>query len=39
MNRFPPGYPGIDDVKEAHELLMAMTLHALADDLAFQNIK
>ena len=33
------GHPGIDDIEEPDELLMAMTLHALADDLAFQHIK
>src|SRR5579862_625726 len=30
---------GIDDVEEADELLMAMALHALADDLAFEDIE
>src|SRR5262249_23580712 len=29
---------GIDDIEEADELLMAMTLHALADDLALKAI-
>jgi hypothetical protein len=27
-------HPGVDDVEEADELLMAMTFHALAEDLA-----
>src|SRR6516164_1205806 len=39
MDRFLLGHPGIDDVKEADELLMAMALHTLADDLTFQHIK
>ena len=39
MHRFLLGHPGIDDVEEAYELLMAMALHTLADDLAFQHIK
>ena len=38
MDRFPPRHLGIDNVEEADELLMAMTLHTLADDLAFQHI-
>ena len=32
-------HPGIDDIEEADELLMAMTLHALADDLALKDIE
>ena len=32
-------HPGIDDIEEADEFLMAMALHTLADDLAFQYIK
>src|SRR6516164_1821142 len=39
MDRFLLGHPGIDDVEEADELLMAMALHTLADDLTFQYIK
>src|SRR5262245_60815652 len=39
MDRFLLGHPGIDDVEEADELLMAMALHTLADDLTFQHIK
>src|SRR6201998_886521 len=39
MHRFLLGHPGIDDVEEADELLMAMALHTLTDDLAFQHIK
>ena len=39
MHRFRLGHLGIDDVEEADELLMAMALHTLADDLAFQHIK
>ena len=39
MHRFLLGYPGIDDVEEADELLMTMTLHALADDLAVKHIE
>ena len=34
MHRFLLGHPGIDNVEEADELLMAMALHTLADDLA-----
>jgi signal transduction histidine kinase len=30
---------GINDVEEADELLMAMALHALADDLAFEDVE
>ena len=30
---------GIDDVEEADELLMAMALHTLADDLAVKHIE
>jgi hypothetical protein len=33
MHRFLLGHPGIDDVEEADELMMAMALHTLADDL------
>jgi hypothetical protein len=32
-------HSGVDEVQEADELLMAMTLHALADDLAFDTSK
>ena len=39
MHRFLLGHLGINDVEEADELLMAMALHTLADDLAFQHIK
>src|SRR5262249_19797024 len=39
MDRFLLGHPGIDDLEEADELLMAMALHTLADDLTFQHIK
>ena len=39
MHRFLLGHPGIDDVEEADELLMAMALHALADDLAVKHIE
>ena len=39
MNRFHLGHPGIDDIEEADELLMAMTLHALAEDLALKDIE
>jgi hypothetical protein len=31
--------PGIDNVEEADELLMAMAFHALADDLAFEDVE
>ena len=30
---------GIDNVEEADELLMAMAFHALADDLAFEDVE
>ena len=30
---------GIDDIEEADELLMAMTLHALAEDLPLKDIE
>jgi hypothetical protein len=30
---------GFDRIEEANELLMAMTLHATADDLAFQDVE
>jgi hypothetical protein len=33
------GCSGVDDVEEADELLMAMTLHALADHLPFDNVE
>ena len=39
MHRLFLGHLGINDVEEADELLMAMALHTLADDLAFQHIK
>src|ERR1700726_208074 len=39
MHRLLLGHLGINDVEEADELLMAMALHTLADDLAFQHIK
>ena len=32
-------HSGVDEVQEADELLMAMTLHALADDLAFEHVE
>ena len=34
-----PGYSCVDDVQEPDELLMAMALHALADNLAPKDIK
>src|SRR3974390_895862 len=33
------GHSGVDDVQKADKLLMAMTLHALAPDLAIENIE
>ena len=39
MHRFLLRHPGIDDVEEADELLMAMALHTLADDLAVKHIE
>ncbi len=39
MDRFLVRHSGVDDVEEADELLMAMTLHALAEDLAFKDIE
>ena len=39
VHRFLLGHPGIDDVEEADELLMAMALHTLADDLAVKHIE
>ena len=32
-------HSGVDEVQEADELLMAMTLHALADDFAFEHVE
>ncbi len=39
MHHFLLGHPGNDDVEEADELLMAMALHTLADDLAVKHIE
>src|SRR5215475_12012972 len=39
MDGFLLGHPGLDDVQEADELLMAVALHALADDLALEDIE
>src|SRR3974390_2911337 len=39
MHRFLLGYPGVDDIEEADELLMAMALHALADDVSVKHIE
>ena len=39
MDRLFLGHSGFDDVEKADELLMAMALHALADDLALENIE
>ena len=39
MDCFPLGRHRLDNVQEADELLMAMALHTLADDLAFQNVE
>ena len=39
MNRLALRHPGIDDVEEADELLMTMTLHALAEDLARKDVE
>src|SRR5260370_42292236 len=33
------GHSGVDDVQETNELLMAMALHPLTDDLAFENVE
>ena len=33
------GRSRLDDVQKADELLMAMALHALADDLALKNVE
>ena len=33
------GHLGLDDVEEADELLMAMALHALADDRAVEHVE
>jgi hypothetical protein len=38
MDRLLLRHPGIDDIEEANELLMAMTLHALAEDLASRTL-
>jgi hypothetical protein len=35
----PFGHSGIEDVEEANEFLMAMALHALADDPTFEHVK
>jgi hypothetical protein len=32
-------HSGVDDIEETDKLLMAMTLHALADHLAFENVE
>lgn len=34
-----PRHPGINSVQETNELFMAMTLHALAENLALKDIK
>ena len=39
MDRLFLGYSGLDDVQKADELLMAMALHALADNLALKDIE
>src|SRR5271166_5266779 len=39
MDRFLLGHPSVDNGKEADELLMAMMLHTLADDLALKHIE
>jgi hypothetical protein len=33
------GHSGVDDIEETDELLMAMTVHALADHTAFENVE
>jgi hypothetical protein len=33
------GHISVDDVQETTELLMAMALHTLTDDLAFENVE
>ena len=39
MDRFLLGHPDVDNGKEADELLMAMMLHTLANDLALKHIE
>src|SRR5258707_3386918 len=39
MDCFFLGHPGLDEVQKPDELLMAMALHALADDLALKDIE
>src|SRR3974390_3167756 len=39
MDRFLLGHPSVDNGKEADELLMAMMLHTLANDLALEHIE
>ena len=39
MDRLFPGHSGLDDVQKPNELLMAMALHALADDFALKDIE
>src|SRR5260370_29839573 len=39
MDRFLLGHPSVDNAKEADELLMAMMLHTLADDLALKHVE
>src|SRR5947209_12046191 len=39
MDRLFPGHSGLDDVQKPNELLMAMALHALADNLALKDIE
>ena len=39
VDRLFLGHSRLDDVQKTDELLMAMALHALADDLALKNIE
>src|SRR5260370_36950547 len=39
MDRFLLGHRSVDNAKEADELLMAMMLHTLADDLALKHVE
>ena len=39
MDRLFPGYSGLDDVQKPNELLMAMALHALANNLALKDVE
>ena len=39
VDRLFLGHSGVDDVEKADKLLMAVSLHALADDLALKHVE